>query len=131
MNLESVLYPKAYTTELYRSLKNPGQVLCWTIMFFNLLRFSDVKILILENSGSPWLIFLTPNRLMMSYHLLHNKIRNKQQKFSKNRNIYLEISLKGFGLISPLNSSWKNGNYTKNHMFSETFKLCDCPASRM
>lgn len=103
-------------------------------MFFNLLRFSGVKVLILENSGSLWLIFLIPNRLMMPYHLLHNKIKSKQLKLSKNRNISLEISLKGFGLISPLSSSWKNGNYTKNHIQLCSVKALSCvtgPASRM
>lgn len=74
-----------------------------------------VKVLILKSSGYVWLLMLLlsfhiSNRLMMSCHLLHNKMQNKQLKLSKNRNTYLVITLKGSGLISQLNNSWKNGN---------------------
>jgi len=73
-----------------------------------------VKVLVLGGSGSPWLLmiqrsFLIPNRLMTPCHILHKKMLSKQLKLSKNKNTYLETTLNGSGLISPLNNFWKNG----------------------
>lgn len=55
---------------------------------------------------------LTPNRLMMPCCTLHSKMLSKQLRLSKSSNTSLESTLKGSGLILPLNNSWKNGNYT-------------------
>lgn len=46
---------------------------------------------------------------------LHSKMLSKQLRLSKSSNTSLESTLKGSGLILPLNNSWKNGNYTWNN----------------
>lgn len=94
----------------------PGQVLCRTRLVFNFIRFSGLKVLIFGKFWQSLAAYgtkntLTPNRLTTPCHTLHSKMLSKQLRLSKNNNTYLESTLKGSGLILPLNNSWKNGNY--------------------
>lgn len=102
---------------------------CRTRLVFNSIRFSGVKALIFGKFCQCLATcntenILTPNRLMMPCRTLHSKMLSKQLRLSKNNNTFLESTLKGSGLILPLNNSWKNGNYIwNNYSWNNTLAL--------
>lgn len=93
---------------------------CRTRLVFNFLWFSGVKVLLFGKFCQSLATcdaenILTPNRLTTPCHTLPSKELSRQLRLSKNNNTYLESTLKGSGLILPLNNSWKNGNYNWNY----------------
>lgn len=114
-----------HTSKLHRNnrKKIPHTTLaifwCRTRLVFK-IRFSGVKVLIFGKfcqslAACDTENALTPNRLMMACRTLPSKVLSKQLRLSKNSSTSLESTLKGSGLILPLNNSWKNGNYTWNN----------------